>query len=91
MGHVEGLDRSYVRLDQDREIAEAYRDAMPNVSVYQVEDLELKKSVEELKQENVALKRRLNGQAAQMTEMAQLRSDLDELRSTIRQMLKKGE
>jgi len=55
MGHVEGLDKAYVRLDQDREIAEAYLEAMPNVSVYQVESPEVKS----LEEENQLLKDRL--------------------------------
>jgi integrase len=59
MGHVEGLDKSYVRLDQDREVAKAYLEAMPNVSVYEVEDQELKQETESLREENEKLKRRI--------------------------------
>ncbi len=54
MGHAEYLDSSYVRQDQG-EIAEAYREAMPNVSVYQVENPEIKG----LEQENEELKDRI--------------------------------
>ena len=82
MGHTEYLDKAYLRLDQDKEIAEAYKEAMANVSVYAVEDKELKRSVEQLQDENILLKRQLNGQRP---EMLKLREELDELR----QMLKK--
>jgi integrase len=59
MGHAEYLDAAYVRLDQDREIAEAYLEAMPNVSVYEVEDQELKEETEALREENEKLKWRI--------------------------------
>ena len=83
MGHVEYLDEAYLRQEQS-EIAAAYRDAMPNVSVYQVEDRELKESVEQLKQENLELKRQLNGQRP---EMAELRRELDELKGILKKVV----
>jgi len=54
MGHVEYLDESYLRQDGE-EIAEAYLEAMPNVSVYAVESSEIK----DLVQENEDLRKRL--------------------------------
>jgi integrase len=55
MGHSEYLDDSYLRLEEEGEIAEAYLEAMPNVSVYQVETPEIKN----LEQENKELKNRI--------------------------------
>ncbi len=46
MGHSGYLDDSYVRLNQN-EIAEAYKEAIPNVSVYAVMDGALRKTTEE--------------------------------------------
>jgi len=83
MGHSEYLDEAYLRQEQEK-IAEAYLKAMPNVSVYQVEDTELKKTVEELKQENIELKSQLNGQRP---EMLQLREELDELRTILKKVV----
>jgi len=51
MGHSEYLDQSYLRQEQG-DIAKAYLEAMPNVSVYQVETPEIKN----LEQENQKLK-----------------------------------
>ena len=84
MGHSEYLDSSYVRQEQEK-IAKDYLEAMPNVSVYAVEDKELKRSVEQLKDENIALKQQLNGQRP---EMLQLREELDELRSMLHKIVK---
>ena len=50
MGHVEYLDASYLRQEQE-EIAEAYLEAMPNVSVYSIIDSELKQETMNLKKE----------------------------------------
>jgi len=50
MGHVEYLDASYLRQEQE-EIAEAYLEAMPNVSVYSILDSELKQETMNLKKE----------------------------------------
>jgi len=50
MGHSEYLDAAYVRQDGD-EIAKAYLEAMPNVSVYAVQDAELKQETEHQKVE----------------------------------------
>jgi integrase len=68
MGHVEGLDKAYVRLDQDREIAEAYLEAMPNVSIYQVESPEIKG----LEQENEELKERVLKTEAKLAQIEKL-------------------
>jgi len=38
MGHAEYLDDCYLRLEEEGEIAAAYLEAMPNVSVYGVEN-----------------------------------------------------
>ena len=51
MGHSEYLDDSYLRLDETGEIAIAYQEAMSNVSVYAVENTELKQETQNLKEE----------------------------------------
>ena len=70
MGHAEYLDSSYVRQDQG-EIAKAYLEAMPNVSVYAAQDLELKNITEKQEIEMAEMrniieeqKQRLNGFAS---------------------------
>ena len=59
MGHAEYLDESYLRQEQG-EIAQSYLGAMANVSVYQIEELEVSKAVEPLKAELEYLKKRNN-------------------------------
>lgn len=56
MGHAEYLDDSYLRLDEEGEIAQAYLKAMSNVSIYQIEELEVSKAVEPLQKELSELK-----------------------------------
>jgi integrase len=50
MGHVEYLDEAYLRQDQDR-IAQAYLESMSNVSVYSIENTELKQETQNLREE----------------------------------------
>lgn len=50
MGHVEYLDEAYLRQDQDK-IAQAYLEAMSSVSVYAIENTELKQETQTLKGE----------------------------------------
>ena len=84
MGHSGYLDDAYVRLTQN-EMAEAYKKNMERVSIHAVEDLELRKEIYQLKDENVALKQQLNGQRP---EMLQLREELDELRNMLKKIVK---
>ncbi len=56
MGHAEYLDDSYLRLEEEGEIAAAYLEAMPNVSVYAVQSEEVKS----IEKENQELKERLD-------------------------------
>jgi len=60
MGHAEYLDQSYLRQEQG-EIAEAYLEAMPNVSVYGGQGPEIKS----LEEENQQLKDRLSSLEAE--------------------------
>jgi len=60
LGHTEYLDRSYLRLEEAEEIAAKYKEAMHNVSVYAVEDPELKKRMNGLATENLELKERIS-------------------------------
>lgn len=73
MGHAQYLDAAYVRLDQDKEIADAYVEAMPNVSVYQVETPEIKT----LEEENLELKSR----------MAKMELELTNLKGTLQKLV----
>jgi integrase len=50
MGHNGYLDEAYLRLNE-KEIAEAYQQAMPNVSVYSIENTELKQETQNLREE----------------------------------------
>ena len=50
MGHSAYLDNSYVRLPQN-ELAQAYLEAMGNVSIYSTVDNELKQETQNLKEE----------------------------------------
>jgi len=74
MGHVEYLDASYVRQNQS-EIAEAYLEAMPNVSVYQVETPEIKN----LEQENEELKDRLQRMESKVSKLDNIEKMYDEI------------
>lgn len=50
MGHAEYLDEAYLREEWD-EVVEAYKDAMSNVSLFEVESQDLKHTVEDLEQQ----------------------------------------
>ena len=92
MGHAEYLDAAYVRLDQDREIAEAYLEAMPNVSVYDVGDQELKEETEALREENEQLKKRIeqleSGKAERNRDVEELKKENRETKEELRQLSK---
>ena len=77
MGHTEYLDDAYLRLEDVGEIAEKYREAMPNVSVYQIEDQELKEQTSAIEAENLVLKGRL----------ARVENEIKQLRELIQKFL----
>jgi len=83
MGHSGYLDEAYVRLNE-AEVAEAYKKNMVKVSVYAVEDLELKKDLEKKTEEIEELKSQLSGQRP---EMVQLRRELDELKAILKKVV----
>jgi hypothetical protein len=59
MGHSQYLDGAYLRLDTNEDAAQAYLEAIPNVSVYAVESADLKEATEALallEAENAELK-----------------------------------
>ncbi len=98
MGHAEYLDDAYLRLEEEGEIAVAYLEAMPNVSVYQVEAPEIKN----LEQENEELRSRVkqlesqkqerNGDIKEMkNENRKTKEDLRQLSKTVNVLLKKLE
>jgi hypothetical protein len=72
MGDSEYLDQSYLRQEQE-EIAKAYLEAMPNVSVYGAQSSEIKR----LEEENAELKDRL----------VKLESEFGALKSLIAEVL----
>lgn len=90
MGHAEYLDAAYVRLDQDREIAEAYLEAMPNVSVYDVGDQELKEETEALREENEKLRRRIeileSGKKERNGDVEDLKKEMETLKAELLEM-----
>lgn len=88
MGHAEYLDKAYVRLDQDKEIADAYLEAMPNVSVYQVEDQELRQETESLREENEKLKRKIEQLEAKSEKINNLEKVLMDLQNDVEKMKK---
>jgi len=59
MGHVNGLDEAYLRMDQEGEVAKAYREAMQNVSIFNVEDQHVRVQADKLERENAELKERI--------------------------------
>jgi integrase len=69
MGHVEGLDAAYLRMDQEGEIAKAYKDAMQNVSVYNVEDQQVREQASKLEKENIELKGRIAKMESERTDL----------------------
>ncbi len=102
MGHAEYLDDAYLRLEEEGEIANAYLEAMPNVSVYQVEDQELKQETESLREENEKLKKRIgqlesqkqerNGDIKEMrNENRKTKEELKNLSETVNVLVKKLE
>jgi integrase len=67
MGHSEYLDQSYLRQEQE-EIAKAYLEAMPNVSIYGGQSQEIKS----LEEENVELKDRLSKTEVKLAQIEKL-------------------
>jgi len=72
MGHSEYLDDAYLRLEQEGEIAKEYFEAMPNVSVYEVENQTLKEQASAMEQENVELKSRISRVELELVELKKL-------------------
>jgi len=87
MGHVEGLDAAYLRMDQEGEVAKAYKQAMQNVSIFNVEDQQVRLQASKLERENVELKERIakmeserNGLEGRMVNIEKI---VKELRETL--------
>ncbi len=76
MGHSEYLDAAYLRLDEKGDIAEAYKEAMANVSVYELQNTELKEKAESIEDENRELKERLADHDARMAKIENLLEQL---------------
>ena len=90
MGHTKYLDESYLRQEQG-EIAQAYLEAMSNVSVYQVEEIALRKAVEPIHEELEALKKKYARLESMYEAAATLYKQLDrkELEKTITEIYQK--
>jgi integrase len=77
MGHSEYLDDAYLRQEQ-KDIAEAYLEAMPNVSVYAIENTELKQETQNLKEEIQKLRTK---EKTKDEKIAELEQQLEYVRS----------
>jgi integrase len=91
MGHTPYLDDAYLRLEQDGEIAKAYKEAMSNVSIYNVEDQQLKQQTNALEVENAELKARIAKMEAEKNDlsnrMQKTEAKLSDLEKLIREKL----
>ena len=102
LGHTNGLDQSYVRFSK-KEIETEYLKAMNNVSIYTIEDSEVKQylqtktaEIEDLKkkmeQQTEQLKKQNNDLKQQLNgqrpEMLKLREELDDLRKMLKKIVK---
>jgi integrase len=74
MGHVEYLDSSYLRIDQN-EIAEAYLEAMGNVSIYGGQS----QAIKSLEDENRELKAKLQNMEMRVNKLEKIESMYDEI------------
>lgn len=92
MGHAEYLDDAYLRLEEKGEIAVAYLEAMPNVSVYQVEDQDLKEETESLREENEQLKKRIDqlesGKVERNGDIEELKEQMSSIRRQLETIMK---
>lgn len=76
LGHSEYLDDAYVRLNQ-KEISESYKEAMHRVSVYTVEDQELRKETVEQLKKIVELENKLQAKSSETKEIYSVLSQQD--------------
>jgi len=79
MGHAEYSDDAYLRLEEAGEIAKAYLEAMPNVSVYQIENQELREQTSAMEQENIELKRRIESTEQRLSALERMIAEIKEL------------
>jgi len=86
MGHTEYLDAAYLRLEQEGEIAKAYLEAMPNVSVYEVEDQELREQASAIEQENLEMKSRMAKMELELTNLKRSLQKLVDLTKDAKQL-----
>ena len=86
MGHSAYLDESYLRLNE-KEIAEAYLEAMPNVKVYGGANLEIAKELEEKTSEIEALKEKVKAIEASERSVSQIEAEVSRLNEFITKRL----
>ena len=86
MGHVEYLDESYLRLDEKGEIAQAYKEAIPNVSVHEIQNTELHEQTQNIEQENKQLKEKV---ARMEKEMFKVTEKMDSILSKLENLTEK--
>ena len=88
MGHLQYLDESYLRLDEKGEIAEAYKEAMGNVSVHEIQSTELREQTRSIEDEN----QRLTDKFAKMEkENTETKKEMRELGLTVKSLIEKLE
>lgn len=75
MGHSEYLDGAYLRMEP-KEIEEAYKEAMPNVSVYEIQNKDLREQTRSIEEENRELKERMKQQDERMAKIESLVSKM---------------
>ena len=79
MGHSEYLDDAYLRLEETGEIGKAYKEAMPNVSVYTVENQELREQATTIEQKNIELTRRIESTEQRFLKLESMIAELKKL------------
>jgi len=87
MGHSEYLDSSYLRLDEEGEIAEAYLKAMPKLSVFAVEDKTLQKKTDKLEEENTELKKRVKKLESDKNEIDEIKKQVANLTKQLESLI----
>ncbi len=86
MGHEQYLDAFYLRLEENEEIAEVYLEAMPNLSMFTVEDKTLVKKTESLEEENVELKKRVKYLESQTDKIEQMEKENSNMEDRMRKL-----
>ena len=90
MGHSEYLDGSYRRYTEE-ELEKAYIEAMPNLSVYAIQDLELKKITEKQRTEIDEMRKTIEDQKQRLNSFTLNTDQVHELLFRIEKLEKKSQ